>query len=177
VTQKDLDLVVIPDAAHPQRGTLLCAGHTFSCVLGRNGVSSLKHEGDGATPSGKFPLRRVLYRNDRVATPLTALPTTPMAPDDGWCDDPEDPMYNHLVKMPYRASAENLWRDDRLYDVIAVIGHNDHPVVPTAGSAIFLHVAAANDAPTAGCVALSLGDLLAVLRAVNPTSVIDIRAR
>jgi L,D-peptidoglycan transpeptidase YkuD (ErfK/YbiS/YcfS/YnhG family) len=177
VTQKDLDLVVIPDAAHPQRGKLLCAGHTFACVLGRNGVSTLKREGDGATPTGKFALRRVLYRNDRVATPLTALPTAPIARDDGWCDDPEDPMYNSLVKMPYRASAENLWRDDRLYDVIVIIGHNDHPVVASMGSAIFLHVAPANDAPTAGCVALALGDLLAVLRAVNATSVIEIQAR
>ena len=175
MTQKFFDLVVLPDPHHPQRGQLRCGDHIFPCVLGRNGISALKREGDGATPTGKFPLRRVFYREDRVATPLTALPTTPIAQDDGWCDAPEDVNYNRPVKLPYPASSENMWRDDALYDVIGIIGHNDHPVVPGAGSAIFLHVAAPDDKPTEGCVALSLADLIAVLRLVTPSSVIDIR--
>ena len=145
-------------------------------MLGRNGVSARKREGDGATPAGKFPLRRVFYREDRVATPLTALPTMPMAEDDGWCDAPDDTHYNRLVKVPYPASAENMWRDDALYDVVVVIGHNDHPVIEGAGSAIFLHLAAPENEFTAGCIALQLPDLLAVLRAVSATSVIEIRA-
>ncbi len=174
MNQKPIDIVVIPDATHPQRGQLHCGGHVFACVLGRNGVSPSKREGDGATPTGKFPLLRVFYREDRVATPLTALPTTPIAQDDGWCDAPEDPDYNHLVKMPYAASAENMWRDDALYDVVAVIGHNDHPVIDGAGSAIFLHVAPPDGEPTAGCVALDFVNLLSVLRLMTPSSVIDI---
>ena len=76
--------------------------------------------------------------------------------------------------MPYAASAENMWRDDALYDVVAVIGHNDHPVIDGAGSAIFLHVAPPDGEPTAGCVALDFVNLLSVLRLMTPSSVIDI---
>ncbi|MSO73177.1 MAG: hypothetical protein EXQ84_06150 [Rhodospirillaceae bacterium] len=161
---------------HAQPGRLVCGGQTYRCALGRNGVSESKREGDGATPAGRFPLRRVLYRADRVAVPLTALPTAPITPDDGWCDAPEDPKYNRLVKIPYQASAENLWREDNLYDIVVVIGHNDHPAVANAGSAIFLHVAPPEGAPTQGCVALALEDLRAVLRTLGPAGVIDIHA-
>ena len=78
------------------------------------------------------------------------------------------------------ASAESLMREDGLYDVVVVLGHNDDPVVVGAGSAIFLHVARADAAgillPTAGCVAMKLDDLLAVLAACKPGTMIDIGA-
>ena len=152
MNQKFVDVIVLPDSHHPQQGQLRCGEHVFPCLLGRNGVSTQKREGDGATPVGKFPLRRVFYREDRVAAPLTALPATPIAQDDGWCDAPEDANYNRLVKMPYPASAENMWREDSLYDVVVVIGHNDHPVMEGVGSAIFLHIASPDNEPTAGCI-------------------------
>jgi L,D-peptidoglycan transpeptidase YkuD (ErfK/YbiS/YcfS/YnhG family) len=69
-----------------------------------------------------------------------------------------------LVTLPYDASHEALWRSDGLYDVIGVLGWNDAPVERGRGSAIFLHVARSDYAPTLGCIALSLGDLLLVLR-------------
>ncbi len=58
-----------------------------------------------------------------------------------------------------------LWREDGLYDVVGVLGWNDAPVQRGRGSAIFLHVARPDFAPTEGCVALSLTDLRAVLEA------------
>ena len=51
----------------------------------------------------------------------------------------------------------------RLKIVVVQIGHNDDPAVPCLGSAIFLHAAAANYAPTEGCVALKLDDLRTVI--------------
>lgn len=56
-----------------------------------------------------------------------------------------------------------MWRTDGLYDVVVVLGHNDAPPLPSMGSAIFMHIASADYAPTAGCVALALADLLALL--------------
>jgi L,D-peptidoglycan transpeptidase YkuD (ErfK/YbiS/YcfS/YnhG family) len=139
---------------------------TWRCAIGKGGVrpESEKREGDGATPTGMFPLRRVLYRPDRLARPETELPVRALAPDDGWCDDPADPNYNRPVKLPYPASHECLWRDDGIYDVIVVLGHNDDPPVAEMGSAIFLHVARPDYGPTQGCVALALPDLLEVLK-------------
>ncbi len=53
-----------------------------------------------------------------------------------------------------------LWRADHVYDLIVPLGYNDDPVVPGKGSAIFMHVAKPDYAPTEGCVALALPDLL-----------------
>ena len=58
-----------------------------------------------------------------------------------------------------------MWRDDDLYDIVVVLGHNDDPPVPGSGSAIFMHVARPGFAPTEGCVALALPDLVSFLTA------------
>lgn len=91
-----------------------------------------------------------------------------LEPDDGWCDAPGDLAYNRPVRLPYGASAEALWRDDRLYDLLVVLGYNDDPVVAGAGSAIFLHLARPDFGPTQGCVALGAADLLHVLELARP---------
>ncbi len=81
-----------------------------------------------------------------------------------------DRAYNRPVRLPYPASAEQLWRDDHLYDLLVVLGYNDRPVVAGQGSAIFLHLAAPDFAPTAGCVALGRDDFLTVVAAAGPAS-------
>ena len=149
-------------------GRLTWRDHRYRCAIGVTGVTGRKREADGATPLGCFAMRRILYRADRLAAPPSDLPAAPLSPDDGWCDDPADPAYNRLVKLPHAASAETLWRSDGLYDVIVVLGYNDDPVVAGCGSAIFLHVAAADFAPTRGCVALARHHLLAVLQGIEP---------
>lgn len=149
-------------------GTLTYPGGGFRCAIGRGGIRADKREGDGATPVGAFVLRRVLYRPDRLAPPETGLPVTAIQPADGWCDDPADPAYNQPVSLPHAASHEEMWRADGLYDVVVVIGHNDDPVVPGFGSAVFMHVAKPDYEPTAGCVALAMPDLLALLKHCSP---------
>jgi len=97
-----------------------------------------------------------------------------LAPNDGWVDDPTDTNYNRLVPLPYPASAEQMWRDDDLYDALVVIGYNLAPVIPGAGSAIFLHIATPDFAPTAGCVAVRKEVLLGLLTQLGPGSKITI---
>jgi L,D-peptidoglycan transpeptidase YkuD (ErfK/YbiS/YcfS/YnhG family) len=144
-------------------GRLIWREQTLRCALGKGGVRMDKQEGDGATPAGLLPLRRILYRADRVKPPRCAMPIEPIAPTDGWCDDPLDRQYNLFIHLPYDARHEELWRRDAAYDVIAVLGWNDSPVVKGRGSAIFLHLARPDYAPTEGCVALSLADLTRLL--------------
>jgi L,D-peptidoglycan transpeptidase YkuD (ErfK/YbiS/YcfS/YnhG family) len=157
-------------------GELQCDDRACPCALGWGGVRVDKREGDGATPVGRFPLRRVLYRPDRLSAPTTRLPVAALAPDDGWCDDPADPQYNKLVRLPYTARHEELWRADALYDVIVVIGHNDAPVVAGMGSAIFMHLASSDYRPTQGCVALARQDLLHIVARAGPDTVLEIAA-
>jgi L,D-peptidoglycan transpeptidase YkuD (ErfK/YbiS/YcfS/YnhG family) len=147
---------------HPDR-RLVLGGRTFRVALGRGGMRRDKQEGDGATPVGVLPLRRVLYRADRGPAPDCAVPIEPIAPTDGWCDDPSHVDYNRQVRVPHEGRCEELWRADGLYDLVAVLGWNDAPVVLGRGSAIFLHVARGDYAPTAGCVALAPDDLRRVL--------------
>lgn len=155
---------------------LLAGGQLYHCALGAAGVTRKKREGDKATPAGRFPLRRVFYRADRLAVPQTALPVRPIRREDGWCDDPNDPQYNQLVPLPFAARHEALWRDDHVYDIVVVLGYNDDPPEPGRGSAIFMHVARPGYAPTEGCVALALADLEAVLAACRPGDTITVHA-
>jgi L,D-peptidoglycan transpeptidase YkuD (ErfK/YbiS/YcfS/YnhG family) len=156
------------------RGVLHFEDRDYACALGHNGVRAAKREGDGATPIGVFPLRRVFYRPDRLAQPASGLPAHALSPDDGWCDDPAHRDYNRLVKLPFDASHEELWRDDNLYDVIVVVGHNDDPTHPGLGSAIFIHCAAADYAPTEGCVALDRQTLIDLLPRLTPDSALRV---
>ncbi len=149
---------------HPD-GRLTFAGRTLRAALGRGGVRADKQEGDGATPAGLLPLRRVLYRADRIKPPACGVPSEPLSPDDGWCDDTDDRAYNRMVRLPHAARHEALWRADAVYELVGVLGWNDAPPVRGRGSAIFLHVARPDFAPTEGCIALDRTDLVAVLAA------------
>lgn len=150
---------------HPD-GRLMLRNEVFRIALGRSGVGEHKQEADGTTPAGVLPLRRVLYRLDRLpAAPNCAVPIEPIAETDGWCDDPMHRDYNRPVRLPHEARCEELWRRDGLYDVVGLLGWNDAPIERGRGSAIFLHVARQDYGPTEGCVALSLPDLLWVLAA------------
>ena len=157
-------------------GILDIDGHPVRCALGPAGVvpAQAKREGDGASPAGVWPIREVLYRPDRGPPPATAFRLRAMSEADGWCDDPADPAYNRPVQLPYPASAETMWRDDELYDIVVILGHNDDPAVPAMGSAIFLHVAKPGYPPTQGCVAIARRDLEALLDIAKPGDAVEI---
>jgi L,D-peptidoglycan transpeptidase YkuD (ErfK/YbiS/YcfS/YnhG family) len=170
-----LDVISVCPQGDERHGGRLAAGDmVVPCALGRSGVTGHKQEGDGASPAGTWPLRRVLFRPDRIQPPATSLPVSAISPDDGWCDDPADAHYNCPVKLPYGASAERLWRDDELYDVVVVLGYNDDPPLPGRGSAIFFHLATPGFAPTAGCVAVHRLDMIRLLAHCGPGTQLEI---
>lgn len=153
-------------------------GQKMRCALGKNGATRNKREGDGATPIGSFPLRRAFYRQDKTNTSCFSvaphLHCEATQIDFGWVDAPADAMYNQFVLLPYKdgsVSHETLYlSDSAVYDLLAVVGYNDDPVVPYAGSAIFFHVASEGYGATAGCVSLGLADLAFVLSQATPAT-------
>jgi L,D-peptidoglycan transpeptidase YkuD (ErfK/YbiS/YcfS/YnhG family) len=174
-TSSDIEVTAPPGATC---GRLRFRDSEFTCALGRAGIVISKREGDGGTPAGIFPLRELRYRPDRLARPESPLETIATSPDDGWCDAAHDASYNRFVKRPYGASTETLWREDHLYDIAIMLGYNDAPVVPGAGSAIFFHLAKDKNGmlqPTEGCVALRLEDMRAVLKHATPETRMAIR--
>lgn len=143
--------------------------NSYSCVIGENGISDNKVEGDGTTPRGKYNFLEVLYRSDKINENFSCLlPKTPLCTHDAWCNDPNDVMYNYPVQTPYRSSYENLWREkDDCYDIIAVLNYNMFPALNNKGSAIFLHVANPCFSPTKGSIALKKQDLLVLLSCIT----------
>lgn len=160
--------------ASAQDGLLIAGNLRIPCKLGRSGRRPMKREGDGATPSGIWPMRRVWMRKSPCAWLRTQLPLCFIAPDDGWCDDPADRNYNRPVKLPYPASHEELWRKDHLYDVFVVLGHNERPRIKGAGSAVFFHLTDPRGGPTAGCIAVSANDMRKVLALCGPRTRIKV---
>ncbi len=166
-----MDIIVKTAAGILQAGDL-----EMRCASGKNGAiaGADGREGDGKTPLGCYALRFGLYRKDRIALPDTGLCFHEILPDDGWCDAPDDPAYNRFVRLPYPASAEKLWRNDHVYDVVIGLGHNDSPPVAPMGSAIFLHIARQGYKPTQGCIAVSRDDMLRLLPGLTSQSHIHI---
>ena len=148
---------------------LKAGGYLVAAQIGWCGVirAADKREGDGATPCGRWPVRTVHYRPDRVQCPATVLPCHCLTVDCGWCDDVTSQDYNRYVKRPCDFRHEQMWRDDRTYDFVVELGYNDDPVVNGLGSAIFLHCIAAGKTSTAGCVAVSQADLTVIIELAN----------
>lgn len=149
-------------------------GKSYRCAVGENGFTDDPKEGARKTPTGRFPLRECWYRPDRIKAPVTHLPLKVLHPDDGWCDAPADAHYNRHVKLPFSASHEQLWRQDHTYDIIVPIGFNDVDIVPGKGSAIFFHLAKPDYAPTLGCIAVALPDMMEILKGIDEKSLMSI---
>lgn len=145
------------------------------CALGRGGIKAAKREGDGATPAGVWPFRRVFFRPDRLTRPRTDLVTQALAPRDGWCDDPASGAYNQFIQRPFAPSHEVMWRDDHLYDLVIELGYNDQPVIPRHGSAIFLHLAKDEFLPTEGCIAVRRTDMMRLLCQIQPGDAVSVQ--
>ncbi len=168
---------VTADQSDSRRGRLTGAGVDIPCALGRSGTIAAKDkaEGDGCTPIGTYPFRQIFYRADKVAKPQSVLPCRAITKTDGWCDAADHAAYNQLVNLPFDASHEVLWREDDIYDIILVIGHNDDPVEVGKGSAIFIHVAREGCTPTEGCVAFEQNDLLRLLATIRSDDLLELQ--
>lgn len=170
------DLIVYSD------GRAEYNGKTYKCVLGKGGVKPAadKREGDGATPLGRYPLRQVLYRGDRVKNLKTSLPAREIQLGDRWGEDVDDAAsYNKLIQIDNPTEDSGLYREASIFDIIVVIGHNDDPVEVGKGSGIFIHGARQDKgddfAPTDGCVAFAGDDLRAIVETLTPNTMIEIR--
>jgi L,D-peptidoglycan transpeptidase YkuD (ErfK/YbiS/YcfS/YnhG family) len=151
-------------------------GTAIACTIGRSGACPAcdKREGDGMTPLGIWPIRTVLFRPGRSFPPAgMTLPWRWVRPGDGWSDGADDPAYNRPVRHPHAFSAEHLEREDGLYDLIVVLGHNDDPPQAGMGSAIFLHCSD-GARPTEGCVAIPRDALTVLIARIRPGDAIEI---
>ena len=119
------------------------------------------------TPAGVFSLTEAF---GRAGDPGTGLPYRVVDGDDWWVSDVNSPRYNQYAECARNscdfdeAVSENL-AEEAAYQYAAVIDYN-RGGTPGAGSGFFLHVS--NGAPTLGCVAVDAGNLVTVLRWLDP---------
>ena len=148
---------------------------TFPCAVGKNGITDYKLEGDGCTPHGKYKIKQIYYRADRLGKLSLNIESFIIKQNDGWCDDPKSKFYNKFIEFPFSHSAEKLFREDNIYDIVCVIDYNINPVTSGKGSAIFLHIAHEDFRGTEGCIAVSLNHLLKIVPKINNETEIDIK--
>jgi L,D-peptidoglycan transpeptidase YkuD (ErfK/YbiS/YcfS/YnhG family) len=132
--------------------------------VGRNGFQygTKRHEGDGTTPAGKYPMRSTFGSR---ANPGVHLPWNQLHSNSCWSGERRD--YNTYVRRTCTARDENLWASRAVaYRYAAVVGFNDSPAVWGRGSGIFLHESIGK--ATSGCVSMSETNLLWTLRWMTP---------
>lgn len=153
---------------------LFYKSNTYDCAIGKCGFTNNKKEGDNKTPIGKYKLLYGFYRNDRIGELNTKLNFKKTMPEYAWCDDSIDPNYNQFIRLPFKGSFENLYRGDKLYDIVIVLDYNINPPVSGKGSAIFFHIARKNFTGTEGCVAIDLESMLELLNHIDNETYMEI---
>lgn len=161
--------------------TLIWGDFVTPCSIGRSGPCEYadKKEGDGCTPLGRYPLRAVIFNPQRLVVPgAMQLPWRWSRDNDGWSDGLGDPCYNRPVFLPHKFSAETLRRNDPLYNIIVILGHNDDPPLSGNGSAIFFHLwnheKPIDERTTEGCVAISYDAMMQLLPKFTTDNFIEI---
>ena len=167
-------ITVRASALNPRKGWLLLDGTPIPVALGRGGIKANKFEGDGGTPRGTFRPLRLWWRADRYGRPRAKLPARPIAANDAWCEDPASRHYNRAIRLAPGTPGDRLRREDHLYDFVVEIDHNTRPRITRRGSAVFLHLARDRFLPTAGCVAMTRGSILKLLKRLGPATRIKI---
>jgi len=132
----------------------------------------LKQEGDDRAPAGVFLLSEAL---GYTASAATRLPYRQSDSALRCVDDQASPDYNQLRELPATGqptwkSAETMQRSDGMYALAIVVGHNRAPVVPGAGSCIFIHPWTRPGMPSPGCTMLAPADVKRLVRWLDPAA-------
>jgi L,D-peptidoglycan transpeptidase YkuD (ErfK/YbiS/YcfS/YnhG family) len=138
--------------------------YSMDAVVGKNGLTSNKKEGDGKTPMGVFPLGTAFGSEEKPKQ--VTWPYRKTSTYDYWIDDSLSKDYNKWIT--FRGNPSTKWKSyekmlQPLYKYGVVINHNMNPIKSGKGSAIFLHIWKGSKNPTAGCIAIEEKNILYVL--------------
>lgn len=141
-------------------------------LVGRNGITDNKREGDGKTPKGMYKLGIAFGIHEVVNTHLNYIRIN----EKLYCiDDVNSKFYNQMVDItkvkPDWNSAEHLIDYPIQYEYAIEIKTNPKNI-PGKGSAIFLHCTNGN--PTAGCIAIYKENMVKVLKNLSENALINI---
>ena len=145
-----------------------------TAYLGKNGVTTIKQEGDGKTPLGEFELGFILGMHSNILN-VNGVKYQKITENMYWIDDPKSKYSNQLVDIlevqKDWESAEHLIDYPIQYEYLIEIKSNPKNI-QGKGSAIFLHCT--NNKPTAGCVAVNKDIMKKLIENINPNTKIEI---
>ena len=149
-------------------------GDSFPVVLGRNGLAwggelanfsattKVKHEGDGNSPAGLFPLTASFGKGSKPNA--VELPYTRLDEFTECVDDVKSSFYNKIVNRMHVGNfdwklSEKMLAVGAPYDLGVFVAYNTFPVEKAKGSCIFLHIWKNASTGTAGCTAMERRNL------------------
>jgi L,D-peptidoglycan transpeptidase YkuD (ErfK/YbiS/YcfS/YnhG family) len=160
-------------------GVYIRQGNSIPVNLGRSGMGwgvgekgfahpqsdPVKKEGDGRAPAGIFPVLGSFGYAEQIQSDLPYQQATEklICVDDAASND-----YNKIIMLDEKkrpGSFEWMRREDGLYEIGLVVGHNRERL-RGRGSCIFIHVQKEKGSPTAGCTSMAkegLAELVAWL--------------
>ena len=153
---------------------LTCNNYKAKCAIGKRGIGNKRKEGDFITPKGKYKIKYILYRKDRIKKIQSKIKKIVIKKNMGWCDDPKSKYYNKLILLPSAYSCERLYKKENMYDIILVLDYNMNPTIKNKGSAIFIHISKKNYKKTEGCVALNKRHLLKIIKELKNNTKVKI---
>lgn len=143
-------------------------GEAIPVVVGKNGMTKDKKEGDLKSPAGTFSLGSAFgfHPKSSLKFPYFQIISTIVA-----VDDPDSSYYNTIVDESITdcdwKSGEKMAQEP-LYELGLVINYNTPNPVKGAGSAIFMHIWRSPTHGTSGCTAMSLENLDKLLYWLDP---------
>jgi L,D-peptidoglycan transpeptidase YkuD (ErfK/YbiS/YcfS/YnhG family) len=138
-------------------------------VIGKNGFTKSKKEGDGKSPVGIYSFGTSFGSGTKPTGMKMGYKKTTKY--DYWIDDQTSNDYNKW--KTYKGNPAVKWKsfermNHELYKYGAVINYNTNPIIKGKGSAIFLHVWRGDTKPTAGCTATAEKNVLNLLKWMDP---------
>ncbi|MGE7761656.1 L,D-transpeptidase family protein [Peribacillus sp. NPDC097895] len=138
-------------------------------VIGKNGFTKSKKEGDGKSPVGIYSFGTAFGSKTKPEGVKMGYKKTTKY--DYWIDDQTSKDYNKW--KTYKGNPEGKWKsfermNHELYKYGAVINYNTNPIIKGKGSAIFLHIWRGETKPTAGCTATAEKNVLSLLKWMDP---------
>lgn len=160
-------------------------GGTVPVVIGRTGLAwgvgfdevgvgaePHKHEGDGKSPAGVFPLGTAFGFAPADTMRWLRLPYLQLVPATECVDDTASAHYTEVLDrsaagvVDWRSSER--MRDIGAYRLGAVIDYNASPPTKGRGSCVFFHIWGGPSSHTAGCTAMDAAELERVMAWLDP---------
>ena len=103
--------------------------YKVKCALGKRGIAFKRKEGDFVTPKGKYKIKYILYRKDRIKKIDSKIKKIAIKKNMGWCNDSKSKNYNRLIKLPSVYNFEKLFKNNNTYDILIVLDYNMNPTI------------------------------------------------